>query len=806
MANISSFVETIILVAAIVVSCIPTEVVGFGSASTTAISFRSKTICGILAGNVSQMIECYRGGKTFPIQPNISFGSLSGGGNFFCGLSSNGSSLYCWETNLYDQSFSPLMLYQNALFPLSDLAAGVSHVCAVQASTGRPLCWETSWSGFWFQKANSTATFEMITSGEGFTCGIVKSAARVLCWGGNVIGADIESQFGNATMLSLVAGISHACGLNSSGILICRGDNDLGQANAPPNTSFQFSGIALGTKHSCAILRSNGTVVCWGGGSGFATDGIQGIPFESIVAGWDFTCGLTRNNLTIVCWGPGWPLGSSSWKNTLTLPTVIPGQCVQGNCSCCGVYPGSDALCAKNTLICNSCESQLILPSQHKTPSVPKVTLAPSPTVSITVPSPHKVKYRPFWAYVIYGSLGILSGLLSLIYFIRAKRARTGVSQRRVQDSPGHDPATEDRDTAIVTHHNLSSLQSRSSSMAPSSWSLIKHLDRATFFSLADLVAATRNFSSEQKIGSGSFGKVYRGILADGREVAIKREVGSGKRKKSAHSENAFDSELALLSRVHHKHLVSLVGFCQEQDERLIVYNYMSNGSLHDHLHNIGIESSVVSSWKMRIKIALDAARGIEYLHNYAVPPIIHRDIKSSNILLDSDWTAKVSDLGLSLMRPESDQEDEEEHMESKAVGTVGYIDPEYYILRVLTTKSDVYGFGVVLLELLTGKKAVFKNSKSTSNPTGVVEYAGPSILAGEAWKVLDKRVGQPLQHECEAMEVVAYVALRCVNLEGKLRPGMTEVVATLERAFAICDNEDDVNTILSILPSVSFN
>lgn len=247
-----------------------------------------------------------------------------------------------------------------------------------------------------------------------------------------------------------------------------------------------------------------------------------------------------------------------------------------------------------------------------------------------------------------------------------------------------------------------------------------KHADRAEEFSLAELAAATDDFSLESKIGSGSFGVVYRGKLPDGRVVAIKRGETGSKANKFQEKESAFDSELAFLSRLHHKHLVRLVGYCVEKDERLLVYEYMKNGALYDHLHdknNVEVSSSLLNSWKMRIKIALDAARGIEYLHSYAVPPIIHRDIKSSNILLDSNWTARVSDFGLSLMdhhhhrhrhhhHQQQQHDSDSDQRPTKAAGTIGYIDPEYYGLNVLTAKSDVYGLGVVLLELLTGKRA----------------------------------------------------------------------------------------------------
>ncbi|KAL2332961.1 hypothetical protein Fmac_014174 [Flemingia macrophylla] len=311
-----------------------------------------------------------------------------------------------------------------------------------------------------------------------------------------------------------------------------------------------------------------------------------------------------------------------------------------------------------------------------------------------------------------------------------------------------------------------------------------KHLDRTESFSLLELETATESFSLRNKIGAGSFGNVYKGMLGDGREVAIKRgDTNTMKKKKFQEKEIAFDSEVSLLSRLHHKHLVRLIGFCEENDERLLVYEYMTNGSLYDHLHdknNVERNSSILNSWKMRIKIALDAARGIEYIHNYAVPPIVHRDIKSSNILLDSNWNARVSDFGLSLIWPETEQE----LMSTKAVGTIGYIDPEYYVLNVLTTKSDVYGLGVVMLELLTGKRAVFK-TEDGSGPIGVVEYTSPKIASGELWSVLDDRVGLPEVNEVESLEIMAYTAMHCVNMEGKERPEMTDIVANLERALA---------------------
>jgi serine/threonine protein kinase len=397
---------------------------------------------------------------------------------------------------------------------------------------------------------------------------------------------------------------------------------------------------------------------------------------------------------------------------------------------------------------------------------------------------------RGLLALVIIGSAGGFIGLCALIYILW-----TCCGKKKIHNSV--QPTITTANSNGVPHSNNSQI-SRSSTIRRQSsrgfrrqrsGTSSKHADRAEEFLFSDLAAATNNFSYENKIGAGSFGVVYKGKLSDGREVAIKRGETSLKTKKFQEKETAFDSELAFLSRLHHKHLVRLVGFCEERDERLLVYEYMKNGALYDHLHsknNVEKNSSPLNSWKMRIKISLDAARGIEYLHSYAVPPIIHRDIKSSNILLDSNWTARVSDFGLSLLGPESDQD----YRPMKAAGTVGYIDPEYYGLNVLTAKSDVYGLGVVLLEILTGKRAIFKNSGENGGaPVSVVEFAVPAIMTGELVKILDPRVGPLAMNESEAVELVAYTAMHCVNLEGRERPTMADIVANLERALALCDD-----------------
>ncbi|KAF5446719.1 hypothetical protein F2P56_032322 [Juglans regia] len=765
----------------------PTVVYGLGTASTTAVAYGTTTVCGIVAAEPTQRIQCYQNGQIISVQPSISFETISGGGSFFCGLRSGGLSLLCWDTSSSNYSFKPKRIYNSDKVELTDLTVGDAQVCAREVNSGMVKCWRGSNDGSSkFPPHGEALRFRAITSGSGFSCGILKNNSRVLCWGNGYLGYEIQVQFANLSMSSLVAGESHACGLTTTGRLVCKGHNDSNQLNVPFSSAYQFSILALGADFTCAIRVRNGMVVCWGGKNGneFESNAIENISFETIVAGLDFVCGLTTSNLSIICWGPGW----SNLPSEIPLGRMIPGPCVQASCSTCGTYPDSEALCNGSGNICKSCEIEL------------PVAVPVQPVASASPPI--KARNKVSLAFVVVGSVGVFAGICTIIFCLWA--ALCGFLRMNVRNSVQPTSAEANADNAATMPHFGSSVPtSRSYSInrqasvtlrRQRSGSSIssKNADRTQTFTFSELSTATTNFSLENKIGAGSFGSVYKGKLADGREVAIKRAETSVKTKKFQEKEIAFDSELALLSRLHHKHLVGLVGFCEEKNERLLVYEHMSNGSLRDHLHdekNVENTSSILNSWKMRIKIALDAARGIDYLHNYAVPPIIHRDIKSSNILLDANWTARVSDFGLSLiLEPES----EHEPTSIKAVGTVGYIDPEYYVLNVLTTKSDVYGFGVVLFELLTGKKAVFRNNQDNgASPMSVVEHAGPLILEGELQKVLDRRVGPPEMNESEAVQLVAYIATSCVNLEGKERPSMSDIVANLERALALCEDHD---------------
>ncbi|XP_047938586.1 putative serine/threonine-protein kinase-like protein CCR3 [Salvia hispanica] len=734
----------------------PASALGGSGATIAAVYGSSTTVCSIAAEQAIQQIQCWRDGQLLPpILPTVSFDYLAGGRDTLCAVRSGGLSLLCWNT-----TFAPKRIYNTSSAPLTSLAIGDAQICALRNTTSdSAICW----------RGNSVQfpdRFRMISSGLRFSCGVTETTNRVLCWGdGGGSSSSVQLDFANLSMFNIHVGGNHACGIDVLGIVICKGSNDTGQLNIPANTSGDYRDLALGASHTCAITRSNGSVVCWGGDDReFSSSITDGISFESIVAGFNFTCGLTRRNFSVVCWGAGWP---TSANNLLPLQKTLPGPCVQTPCSC-GEYPDYETLCVGDGHICAPCDPISADPA------------LPPPRST----SPSRGLRRGLLAFAIVGSVGGFAGICSVVYCLwrsgvcfGKKKVHNSV-QPTITNSGSNPPSrssTLRRQASILMRRQRSGTSSK------------QHADKAAEFLFSDLAEATRNFAAENRIGAGSFGVVYRGKLPNGREVAIKRSESGSKAKKFQEKENAFESEISFLSRLHHKHLVKLVGYCEEKEERLLVYDFMKNGALYDHLHsksNVEKSSSVINSWRMRIKIALDAARGVEYLHSYAVPPIIHRDIKSSNILLDASWTARVSDFGLSLMGPE----DERDYRPMKAAGTVGYIDPEYYGLNVLTVKSDVYGFGVVLLELLTGKRAIFKNADEGGAPVSVVDYAVPAIMAGEVGRILDRRVGAAEVNEMEAVELVAYTARHCVHLEGKDRPSMSDIIINLDRALGLCE------------------
>ncbi|XP_076909841.1 leucine-rich repeat receptor protein kinase HPCA1-like [Bidens hawaiensis] len=283
-------------------------------------------------------------------------------------------------------------------------------------------------------------------------------------------------------------------------------------------------------------------------------------------------------------------------------------------------------------------------------------------------------------------------------------------------------------------------------------------------FTYEELQKYTNNFSETNNIGRGGYGMVYKGSLPNGQPIAIKRA-----KEGSSQGGLEFKTEIELLSRVHHKNVVGLIGFCFDQGERMLVYEYIVNGTLKDSLSG---RSGIRLDWTRRIKIALGAARGLQYLHDHADPPIIHRDVKTNNILLDERLVAKVADFGLS--KPLSDAD--RTYVTTQVKGTMGYMDPEYYMTQQLTEKSDVYSFGVVMLELITARNPIEKGRYIVRELKLTMDKNKELY---DLQEVLDPTIG--LSSQLKGLERFVDLALMCVEVTGQQRPTMSEVVKELE-------------------------
>lgn len=293
-------------------------------------------------------------------------------------------------------------------------------------------------------------------------------------------------------------------------------------------------------------------------------------------------------------------------------------------------------------------------------------------------------------------------------------------------------------------------------------------------FTFEELKKYTNNFSESNYIGSGGYGKVYKGTLPDGQLVAIKRAEQASKQ-----GALEFKTEIEILSRFHHKNVVSLVGFCFRQGEQMLVYEYIPNRSLKESLSG---KSGIKLDWKRRLRIALGAARGLQYLHDHVDPPIIHRDIKSNNILLDERLNAKVADFGLSKTMCEPDKG----YVSTQVKGTMGYMDPEYYTTQQLTEKSDVYSFGVLLLEIITARSPIVRGKY-------IVKELKQAIDKSKDMYNIDEFVDPIIRPNLTPISFRKFVdlAFTCLEEAGANRPTMGEVVKEIEKIMEI----DGMNT-----------
>ncbi|XP_011012978.1 PREDICTED: probable serine/threonine-protein kinase Cx32, chloroplastic isoform X3 [Populus euphratica] len=297
-------------------------------------------------------------------------------------------------------------------------------------------------------------------------------------------------------------------------------------------------------------------------------------------------------------------------------------------------------------------------------------------------------------------------------------------------------------------------------------------------FTLAQVRAATYNFRSDLLLGTGGFGNVYKGWLKEKLPPRGIKKTAVAVKKSGSYSTQGFNewkAEVYFLGLHSHPNLVKLLGYCLEGGDCVLVYEFMKKGSLDFHL--FGKRSVPPLSWDIRLKIAIDAARGLAYLHTLE-KPVIYRDFKSSNILLDEYYNAKLADFGLSFWGPLIDS-----HVNTRITGTKGYIDPQYLATGNLHVKSDVYGFGVLVVEMLTGVRAV--DTKRPSGKQILVDWVKPYLKnRRKLRKIMDSRL-EGKYPPGEASHI-AHLAIKCLQIDTRFRPSMTEIAETLEQIDAI--------------------
>ncbi|XP_024540636.1 putative receptor protein kinase CRINKLY4 [Selaginella moellendorffii] len=684
---------------------------------STDVSVGDYSVCSLQLPRLTAVCSSQRSPIASEPPSDISFYALSGGGYFTCGLQQQTHFPICWGLNVSEE-------YRNVRY--ADLNSGGWHACAVKLGSDLVHCWGNN--AFGQSQPPPYQDFWKVTAGDYFTCGLSRSSSKATCWG-QLTSSNVTVRDPRSTFENIYAGRLHVCGIErGTEQTLCWGDNSHKQCEPPVGVKFQA--ISGGLFHTCGLTEDTHEARCWGDNSKLQLQVPNGTAFSSIAAGDWYTCGVTMDGGAIRCWG--------SYTGTLDSVKTNRGLC---STSCNSKeYVDNTGVCTSNEeTVCLAC-SQGPCTESGQTEIAPcnKTSDRVCDAVNTVVP-PSKTGNKQTGPNIV----GIVGGVLGGLAAVAAIAGVAGYICRR--RAAGASTRGDDR------------------------WDDLAN--RVVAFSSVELQVATRNYGEDMILGRGAFGVVYKGILSNGQVVAIKRAASPG-------TGSTFDKELELLGRINHVNLVNLVGYCKA--ERLLVFEFMENGSLYDCLFKkLDLKLRAVR----RVRIALQAARGIEYLHEYSNPSIIHRDIKTANVLLDGQWNAHVSDFGLSLFGPVPGQT----HLSNVTVmGTPGYLDPEYFQTLQLTSKSDVYSFGVVLLELITDRKIVIKEQGLEQE--GIVSWVSNLVEENRAADaVADPSVRYDFT-SCGSslLQQILQLALDCTKPRGRDRPSMSFVARKLEELFQL--------------------
>ncbi|XP_020972432.1 serine/threonine-protein kinase-like protein CCR1 isoform X2 [Arachis ipaensis] len=741
----------------------------FGTMGPISASFgKDELFCAIDASG-NQNILCFGNNVTSqaPSQSNSSSSSsssslpyftsvpamsgLSGGEGFFCGILANTSQAFCWGAG--KPAGDPVLVppaYRNTAY--SRIAAGKSHVCAVRGSyfadraSGSVDCWEVAQtrnntfyakqSLAFYDQSVSNLELNDVVSGEDFACGSVRDGGLV-CWGPNSKSLQVSNVSDSFSVLA--SGRNAICGVsNSSGELKCWGEAssywDLESAGR-----VQVVSLSAGSKHFCGIRKDSHVVECWGASDSSVVP--KGYGFLAIASSDYTTCGIREDDLLLDCW----VVNASKPNFDSPLELSSPGLCQKGSCGV-GEFafnvsvlnePDLSSLCVRQDLrICSPCGSNCSRGFFLSSPCGLSNDRVCTPcslcqnsscwgVCGIHPTSGLHLHHLLRWVLIIGSSaLGVL--LILVCGLVARGRRRKGTKKQSNKSCMGKMEQEDDGDL-----NGLNSTPSIASCPGV-----------PQVFRLSELKDATNGFKEFNELGRGSYGFVYKAALADGRVVAVKRANAAT----IIHTNNRdFEMELEILCKIRHCNIVNLVGYCAEMGERLLVYEYMPHGTLYDHLHG-GLSPL---NWTLRLKIAMQAAKGLEYLHRELSPPIPHRDLNTSNILLDSDWGARISDFGLITSTDKDLRGDLE---------------------------TDVYNFGIVLLEILSGRKACDPDF----NPPDIIEWAVPLIKQGKAAAILDRCT--PLPRNVEPLLRLADIAELSVRHNPADRPPLPDIASWLEQ------------------------